>query len=344
MSAKKKNGWITLLITLLIIAIILMGVYAAAWYFERSRIMNDSRRYQNMYAPATASPTSASSEQPVWATPTPTAAPITPTPEVTSEPTTPTPAPTDEIPSDILIEAEPSQRPLAESTPLPLATPNENTLVFALPTQPPVQSAFDELISLNADTIGFLEIEDVIALPVVQKPNDNEYYLNHNFEGKESSEGTLFLDGSNLLVPEDACLIVYGHNMKNDTMFGRLEHYQDMTFLKKHAIVRFDTLYENRSYVPFAAFSASMDKDSSHYFDVRQFVFDETGFELFTLKMQTRSVWNVPVDVQWGDNILLLVTCDYTNTSGRFILGLRELREGESEDALRAAVEKVQPR
>lgn len=342
---RRKNAYLTILTALLIIAVVLMGIYAAVWYIERGRIMNDSRRYHNMYTtlnpvrttsvPETAAPvpTEAPTPEP---TSTPAAVPAsapaeTPTPEPT---TLPSPSPTQEIPADIALDP----------TPVPLATPDENTLVFALPTPPPVQSSFDELLSLNGDTIGFLEIEDVIALPVVQKTNDNDYYLTHNFEGREAIEGTLFLDGSNLLVPEDDCLIVYGHNMKNDTMFGRLEAYQDMTFLKKHPVVKFDTLYENRSYVPFAAFAASMDKDSSHYFDVRQFVFDETGFELFTLRMQTRSAWEVPVDVRWGDRLLLLVTCDYTNTSGRFILCLREIREDESEAALRAAIEKVQAR
>ena len=340
---RRKNGCVTLMIVLLVIAIALMGVYAAVWYIERSRIIGDSRRYQEMYASRaeTPSPSPAATKAPS-PSPTPTAAPGTEagpalSPVIDADAQT---AQSPEAPEDTA--PVPSDIPVSEGTVAPLATPNENTLVYALPTAPPVQSAFDELLSLNGDTVGFLEIGDVIALPVVQRTNDNAYYLTHNFENNESSEGALFLDGSNLLVPEDDCLIVYGHNMKNDTMFGRLESYADMTFLKKHAIVRFDTLYENRSYVPFAAFTASMDKDSSRYFDVRQFVFDETSFELFTLKMQTRSIYEIPVDVCWGDRILLLVTCDYTNTEGRFILCLRQLREDESEDALWAAVQKVQ--
>ncbi len=59
----------------------------------------------------------------------------------------------------------------------------------------------------NADTVGYLDIEKTISLPVVQRENDNEYYLTHNFDGEESQEGTLFLDGANRLVPEDDCLI-----------------------------------------------------------------------------------------------------------------------------------------
>lgn len=389
--ARRKNAWITIIIILLLIAIALMGVYTAAWYLNRSRIISDSQRYQDLYTsksgqsptPASAEPIEPTEKTVVWATPsteaqetdtsntsavwhTPApesteAADVQPSPtaetsgsaltdispENTPETVEATPSPTAEptfspeptfTPAPV-ITPEPMETAQPDETIEPLATANENTLVYALPTPPPVQSAFDELLSLNSDTIGFLNIDEVIALPVVHRENDNQFYLNHNFEQNEASEGTLFLDGANRLIPEDDCLIIYGHNMKNNSMFGRLESYANLAFLKKHPVIRFDTLYENRSYVPFAAFAASMDSDSSHYFDVRQFVFDEMSFDLFTQNMRSRSVCDIPLDVRWGDRLLLLVTCDYINTSGRFILCLRQIREGESEDGIRAAVQ-----
>jgi len=121
-------------------------------------------------------------------------------------------------------------------------------------------------------------------------------------------------------------------------MFAPIKNYDQVDFLKKNPIVRFDTIYENASFVPFAMFSASMDPDDSHYFDVRSFVMDETEFELFTLRMQRRSTLNVPVDVRYGDQILLLVTCSYNDSDGRYILALRQLRPGESEEDIRALV------
>ena len=119
--------------------------------------------------------------------------------------------------------------------------------------------------------------------------------------------------------------------MKNKTMFGQLSAYGGVEFLVKHPVVQFDTIYENRRYVPFAAFAASMERNNSRYFDVRQFMFDEVEFDKFVLKLQGRSVYRTPVDVRYGDRLLLLVTCDYTNASGRFIVALRQLREGENE-------------
>lgn len=264
-------------------------------------------------------------------TPTPTPAPKAtatpaPTPAVTPVPTdipTPTPSP---APTAVPFGAD---MPIVEDEPIP--TPGADTKVYALPTAPPVQPSFDALLALNPETVGFLEIEDMLALPVAQRENDNEYYLSHTFEGADGNEGALFMDGMNRLVPEDDCLIVYGHNMKNDTMFGKLDLYEDVSWLRRHPVVRFDTIYENRSYVAFAAFTASMQPGDRRFFDVRKFIFDEAEFDKFVLKLQSRSLYKVPVDVRYGDRLLLLVTCDYTNREGRFILALRQLRADETE-------------
>ena len=245
-----------------------------------------------------------------------------------------------EATAEITVQTQPAPTPGPISVPNsdmpvpvdePIPTPDGDTLVIALPTAPPIQLSFSRLLAENPDTVGFLEIEGMLSLPVVQRPNDNEYYLDHSFEGAKALEGTLFLDGMNRLAPEDDCLIVYGHNMKNRTMFGRLSAYGDISHLHQHPVVHFDTIYENRSYVAFAAFSASMVQGDSRYFDVRNFIFDEEGFDKFVLKLQSRSVFKSPVDVRYGDRLLLLVTCDYSNREGRFILALRQLRPDENE-------------
>ncbi len=240
-----------------------------------------------------------------------------------------TPAPT----------ATPQPR-VVDETLAPLATPDENTVVYALPTNPPPQESFSQLLLYNPDTVGYLMIGDIVDLPVVQRENDNEYYLTHGFSGAEAREGALFLDGANRLGDEN--LIVYGHNMRNGTMFGQLSSFGERDFLLENAVVRFDTLYENALYVPFAMFEASMDEDDAHYFDVRQIVFDETTFELFVLRLRSRSVFDVPVDVAYGDQLLTLVTCSYNDEDGRYIVALRKLRAGETEEDVRALMKEAQ--
>ena len=182
----------------------------------------------------------------------------------------------------------------------------------------------------------------MVSLPVVQRQNDNEYYLTHDFSGEEHAEGALFLDGLNRLSPEDDCLIVYGHNMHNGSMFGNLRSFLNRDFFRSHALVSFDTLYENHAYVPFAAFNASMDASSRNAVDIRRFAMDETEFDDFVALLRARSEFSVDVDVEYGDTLLLLVTCDYSNNDGRFILALRRVRDGEDAEALAQKVRAAQ--
>ena len=298
--------------------------YAASYFAEESRVRREGETYRAMYSPApldTEAPAATAT-----ATAIPTAA-ISSTPAATStaagSPTpTASPAPV----------ATPT--PEAQVVDEPLPTPNENTIVLSLPTEPPPQESFAELLRYNPDTVGYLMIGNTVDLPVVQRENDNEYYLTHAYSGEKAREGALFLDGANRLSDEN--LIVYGHNMRNGTMFGELSSFGEREFLLENAVVRFDTLYENALYVPFAMFEASMDEDDAHYFDVRQIVFDETSFELFVLKLRGRSVFDVPVEVEYGDQLLTLVTCSYNDDDGRYIVALRKLREGETEEEMRA--------
>ena len=247
------------------------------------------------------------------------------------------------IAQDALLPRAEYEIPL-DATRAPLATPDANTLVYALETPPPPQAAFAPLLALNPDTVGFLQIEGVLSLPVAQRPNDNEYYLDHNFEGAHSDAGTLFLDGANLLVPEDRNLLVYGHNMRNGTMFHSLGAYSELDFLKSHPVARFDTLYKNRAYVPFAALSVTAQPGSERYLNIRQFGLEGDALERYVESLRDLSIIDIPIDVGAQDDILLLVTCEYTHDDGRFVLALRALRDGETESEAVARVQAAAPR
>ena len=287
-----------------------------------------------------ATPSASASPSPTpESSPETTASPVpTPSPEIDIFPDARTSESVDPISTESIPSAEPSAAQSLPEFPVspdrtyaPHGTANPDTAVYSLESPPPVQESFADLLALNPETIGYLTIPDQISLPVVQRKNDNAFYLNHSFDLSESSAGTLFLDGANLLVPEDQNLLVYGHNMKNGTMFHTLLRYSDIDFLKENALVYFDTIYEDRVYVPFAILTASMDPDSMYYLDIRQFALDETSHAFFVQNLQALSVYDIPVDVCYDDSILMLVTCEYIHNDGRFIVALRELREDETE-------------
>ena len=96
------------------------------------------------------------------------------------------------------------------------------------------------LIAENADCVGWLSVDGTnISYPVMHTPSDPQKYLRRNFYGKYSQSGVPFLDGRCDL--QNSNLIIYGHNMRNGTMFSDLKRYVDREFLNAHRTVKFET-------------------------------------------------------------------------------------------------------
>lgn len=105
--------------------------------------------------------------------------------------------------------------------------------------QPAAERNIQALIAENADCIGWLSIDGTnISYPVMHTPSDPQKYLRRNFYGKYSQSGVPFLDGRCDL--QSSNLIIYGHNMKNGTMFSDLKKYVDRDFLNAHRTVKFE--------------------------------------------------------------------------------------------------------
>ena len=111
-----------------------------------------------------------------------------------------------------------------------------------------ILAKYESLYRQNSDMIGWIKIEDTnINYPVMQTEiNNPTFYINRNFEKKESISGTPFIDSRCTLKSEN--IIIYSHNMKNGTMFGELTKYKDEEYYQKHRVIIFDTIYEEREY------------------------------------------------------------------------------------------------
>ena len=115
------------------------------------------------------------------------------------------------------------------------------TETSAEPTErPAAERNIQALITENADCIGWLSIDGTsISYPVMYTPSEPQKYLRRNFYGKYSQSGVPFLDGRCDL--QSSNLIIYGHNMKNGTMFSDLKKYLNTDFLNSHRTVRLET-------------------------------------------------------------------------------------------------------
>ena len=210
-------------------------------------------------------------------------------------------------------------------------------------TLPPMQESFAELYAQNPHVVGWLEMDPDLALPVVQW--DNSFYMDHDFDGNESVAGTLFVDSRNTLWPQDDHILIYGHNMKDGSMFGSLNNYRNVGFLRATTCIQFNTIYGDAQYVPFALFDASMTKDDPNYFKLIRLNFsEEQPFDAFLEDVQSRSLFNIPVDVNEDDQLLSLVTCSYSMDNGRFIIMCRKLREDETPEQMEALLQQAKSR
>ena len=189
---------------------------------------------------------------------------------------------------DFASVAEIAKLPMTEA-PAESVTDTE-TETSAEPTEQPVAGHnIQALIAVNGDCIGWLSIDGTnISYPVMHTPKEPQKYLRRNFYGKYSQSGVPFLDGRCNL--QSTNLIIYGHNMKNGTMFADLKKYVDRDFLNAHRTVKFETM------------------DGIRYFTVTK-----------VLKTNTSDAWYDRIAAEDGRH-LILSTCYGSGKDGRLLI------------------------
>lgn len=97
-----------------------------------------------------------------------------------------------------------------------------------------LQVDFEEIKAQNPDVAAWIQIPALsVSYPVVQG-KDNSYYLHHMFDGQENKNGSIFIDYHNQPDFTDSNTIIYGHNMKNGSMFGTLDQYQEKELFRQY--------------------------------------------------------------------------------------------------------------
>lgn len=206
-----------------------------------------------------------------------------------------------------------------------------------------------ELLGINPDAVGYIRIPNtLVSYPVVQKrsndPNDNknDYYLYRTFKQEKSKSGCIFMDfrchfdqvAENRRVVENSDnLLIYGHNMNNQTMFGSLRNYvNNPYYYKEHPIVELQSCYNAYNYKIFAIFVVDgEDYDSEYAFNCWN-VLDFSGedeFYDFVNQAKRRTMISTSVDVKYGDPLLTLYTCNGLVKNAKLILLCRLVRPGE---------------
>lgn len=187
-----------------------------------------------------------------------------------------------------------------------------------------------ELYEHNPDLAGWLTIPGtVVDYPVMYTPEDGEKYIYANFEGKFNAAGSLFIEDGCSMEPESDNIIIYGHNMKNGSMFGTLMDYGKEAYWKDHTIISFSTLYEEREYEVIAAFYDRVYYQHEDCFKFYEFINaeNEEHFEEAMAYYRKKSLYDTGVEASYGDRLITLVTCAYHIENGRFVVVAREKKE-----------------
>lgn len=195
------------------------------------------------------------------------------------------------------------------------------------------------LLAENEDTAGYIKIDGIKVDNVVVQGDDNEFYLNHDFYGKKSQPGTLFIDNRctvNTRRDSDN-LIIYGHNQKDGRMFGELDLYKwNPEFWKEHYIINFNTNYEENEYVIVASFVTNelASQDNGNLFDYYNYIYFNKyyPFETWYTEIMQRTTFWTGIECTAEDEYITLSTCSTEWEPSRHVIIARKLHEGEVVD------------
>lgn len=185
--------------------------------------------------------------------------------------------------------------------------------------------SLQKLYELNKDFVGWLEIENTnISYPVMQTAsNRKDYYLRKNFYKQYSQFGTPYIaEYCNIKTSDN--IIIYGHHIKNNQMFGELEKYKKKEFYNNHKVISFNTIYENADYEIISVFKTVAYTGFEYYKFVNSSSKEE--FDTFIKKCKELSFYEIKETAEYGDKLITLSTCEYSNKNGRLVVVAKKIK------------------
>lgn len=174
---------------------------------------------------------------------------------------------------------------------------------------------FDGLKKINSDVLGWIQFEHVsISYPIVQG-DDNEYYLKKTFKKADNKAGSIFMEADNNPKFNDMNTFVYGHNMKNGSMFGLMGQYKKETFYKGREHFWIYTPTADYRYEIFACYEPKEDSDTYRWWSA-----STDAYAKYLEKAKKNSMYDTGVSVSRDDKIVTLSTCTSKGDNYRFVV------------------------
>lgn len=177
--------------------------------------------------------------------------------------------------------------------------------------------SYNKLRDMNPDVIGWIDVYGTkIDYPILQN-KDNDYYLDRTVKGDYSTAGSIFLDYRNKKDFSDFNSIIYGHHMDERKMFGDIDKFLEKDFFEKHA---YAVLHRNDMKslgIEFFSIIKTEGTDSRIFTAALK---DDLSKEVLIDYLNKNAVQKRHVELNKSDRIVLLSTCTFTITNGRYIL------------------------
>ncbi len=192
----------------------------------------------------------------------------------------------------------------------------EETEVVFVP-QLQIAQKLSELKEQNKEVIGWIAFDELkINYPIMQS-EDNYYYLTHTFSHGENKAGSVFMDAGDTADFTDYHSIIYGHNMKNGSMFGLLKKYYDEEFYQGN---EFFTIYTETQAYRYEIFSAHTVPETDEIYTIWYAPGDQAAeYEEFIGRMKRGSWYDTGVNVSGKDRVITLSTCTASDET-RFVV------------------------
>ena len=220
-----------------------------------------------------------------------------------------------DLTSSVVALPSPTPRPDPAPAPAASAPPAETPQPEEVIERSPISVDFDALSRRSGDVVGWLYLpQSALNYPVVQG-SDNEYYLSRFMDGTPSGSGTLFVD---FVCPSDFSgrnTIIYGHNMRDGSMFAVVDDYAEQSFFEAHPVLYLNTPGQNYRIELFSGFTSDPEG-----FVYTTFFRDDADFSAFLDDLLAASEIDCGVSVSASDRIVTLSTCTYSAEDVRFVL------------------------
>jgi sortase B len=185
---------------------------------------------------------------------------------------------------------------------------------------------YSKVFKLNTDMVAWLKIEGTnINYPVMQTPQNPDYYINKNFYKQDSSWGTPYME-EECDINSSSNLIIYGHHINKHRMFGELENYKDKKYYNNHKVIKLITERDVREYEIVTVFKTTVyEENEFKYYEFINYKIQQQ-LDDFINQCESKAFYNTGVKCTGGDKLITLSTCEYSSKNGRLVVVAKEIK------------------